>query len=77
MKLVNGYGSNDVRCRDMGSEESTRDEVLCGGNEDLSGAGENKERKTKAEGVGQPQERLIGEKCQGRKLKTGLKGGVS
>ncbi len=27
--------SNDVRCRDMGSEESTREEVGCGGNEDV------------------------------------------
>ena len=26
--------SNDVRCRDLGSEESTREEVGCGGNED-------------------------------------------
>ena len=28
--------SNDVRCRDMGSEESTREEVGCGGNEDVN-----------------------------------------
>ena len=27
--------SNDVQCRDMGSEESTRAEVGCGGNEDV------------------------------------------
>ena len=27
--------SNDVRFRDMGSEESTREEVGCGGNEDV------------------------------------------
>ena len=27
--------SNDVRCRDLGSEESTREEVGCGGNEDV------------------------------------------
>ncbi len=27
--------SNDVRCRDVGSEESTRQEVGCGGNEDV------------------------------------------
>ena len=27
--------SNDVRCRYMGSEESTREEVRCGGNEDV------------------------------------------
>ena len=27
--------SNDVRCRDVGSEESTREEVGCGGNEDV------------------------------------------
>ena len=27
--------SNDVRCRDMGSEERTRYEVGCGGNEDV------------------------------------------
>ena len=27
--------SNDVRCRDMGCEESTREEVGCGGNEDV------------------------------------------
>ena len=26
--------SNDVRCRDMGGEESTIKEVGCGGNED-------------------------------------------
>ena len=26
---------NDVRCRDVGSEESTREEVGCGGNEDV------------------------------------------
>ena len=26
--------SNDVRCRYVGSEESTREEVGCGGNED-------------------------------------------
>ena len=26
--------SNDVRGRDLGSEESTREEVGCGGNED-------------------------------------------
>ena len=25
--------SSDVRCRDMGSEESTREDVGCGGNE--------------------------------------------
>ena len=28
--------SNDVRCRDVGSEESTREEVGCGGNEDVN-----------------------------------------
>ena len=27
--------SNDVQCRYMGSEESTRAEVGCGGNEDV------------------------------------------
>ena len=27
--------SNDVLCRDVGSEESTREEVGCGGNEDV------------------------------------------
>ena len=27
--------TNDVRCRDLGSEESTREEVGCGGNEDV------------------------------------------
>ena len=27
--------SNDVRCRDLGSEESTREEVGCGENEDV------------------------------------------
>ena len=27
--------SNDVRCRDLGSKESTREEVGCGGNEDV------------------------------------------
>ena len=27
--------SNDVRCRDMGSEESTEEEVGCGRNEDV------------------------------------------
>ena len=27
--------NNDVRCRDMGSEESTREEVGCGGNKDV------------------------------------------
>ena len=27
--------SNDVRCRDMGRGESARDEVGCGGNEDV------------------------------------------
>ena len=27
--------SNDVRCRDVGSEESTREEVGCGGTEDV------------------------------------------
>ena len=27
--------SNDVRCRDLGSEESTREEVGYGGNEDV------------------------------------------
>ena len=27
--------SNDVRCRDVGREESTREEVGCGGNEDV------------------------------------------
>ena len=27
--------SNNVRCRDVGSEESTREEVGCGGNEDV------------------------------------------
>ena len=27
--------SNDVRCRDFGSEESTGEEVGCGGNEDV------------------------------------------
>ena len=26
---------NDVRCRDVGSEVSTREEVRCGGNEDV------------------------------------------
>ena len=26
--------SNDVRCRDTGSEESTREEVRCGGDDD-------------------------------------------
>ena len=26
---------DDVRCRDLGSEESTREEVGCGGNEDV------------------------------------------
>ena len=26
---------NDVRCRDLVSEESTREEVGCGGNEDV------------------------------------------
>ena len=26
---------NDVRCRDVGSKESTREEVECGGNEDV------------------------------------------
>ena len=26
---------NGVRCRDLGSEESTREEVGCGGNEDV------------------------------------------
>ena len=26
---------NDVRCRYLGSEESTREEVGCGGNEDV------------------------------------------
>ena len=26
---------NDVRCRDVGNEESTREEVGCGGNEDV------------------------------------------
>ena len=31
----NGKTSNDVRCRDVGSEESTREEVGCGGNEDV------------------------------------------
>ena len=28
--------SNDVRCRDVGSEESTLEEVGCGGNEDVT-----------------------------------------
>ena len=27
--------SNDVRCRYLGSEESTREEFGCGGNEDV------------------------------------------
>ena len=27
--------TNDVRCRDLGSEESTIEEVGCGGNEDV------------------------------------------
>ena len=27
--------SNDVRCQDVGSEESTTEEVGCGGNEDV------------------------------------------
>ena len=27
--------SHDVRCRDLDSEESTREEVGCGGNEDV------------------------------------------
>ena len=27
--------SNGVRCRDLSSEESTREEVGCGGNEDV------------------------------------------
>ena len=27
--------SNDVRCRYLGSEESTREKVGCGGNEDV------------------------------------------
>ena len=27
--------SNAIRCRDVGSEESTREEVRCGGNEDV------------------------------------------
>ena len=27
--------SNDVRCRDMGSEESTREDIGCGGNEEV------------------------------------------
>ena len=27
--------SNDVRCRDLGSEENTTEEVGCGGNEDV------------------------------------------
>ena len=27
--------SNDVRCRDVGIEESTREEVGCGGNDDV------------------------------------------
>ena len=27
---------NDVRCRDFGSDESTREEVGCGGNEDVN-----------------------------------------
>ena len=27
--------SNDARCRDVGSEESTREEVGCGGHEDV------------------------------------------
>ena len=41
--------SNDVRRRDVGSEESTREEVGCGGNEDvkmdewIQQAGENYE----------------------------------
>ena len=36
-KVYKGYiykTSNDVRCRDMGSEESTREKVGCGRNED-------------------------------------------
>ena len=42
------------------------------------GAGQKKERKTKAEVVGKHQERLVGEKnCQGRKLNTEFNGGVS
>ena len=32
-KTVSCKTSNDVRCRDVGSEESTREEVGCGGNE--------------------------------------------
>ena len=44
MKKLDGQGetiqngsdtSNDVQCRDMGSEESTREEVECGRNEDV------------------------------------------
>ena len=31
--------SNDVWCRDLGSEESTREEVGCGGNEDVNISG--------------------------------------
>ena len=34
-KVYSCKTSNDVRCRDMGSEESTREEVGCGGNEDV------------------------------------------
>ena len=30
-----GKTSNDARCRDVGSEESTREQVECGGNEDV------------------------------------------
>ena len=30
-----GKTGNYVRCRDVGSEESTREEVGCGGNEDV------------------------------------------
>ena len=41
------------------------------------GAGENMEKPTKAEVVGQHQERLVGENCQGRTYETGLNGGVS
>ena len=33
--LLGLAASNDVRCLDVGSEESTREEVGCGGNEDV------------------------------------------
>ena len=34
-KTVGSKTSNYVRCPDVGSEESTREEVGCGGNEDV------------------------------------------